>query len=157
MRTILSKFLLGIAMFGLALMVASLFLQVISREFRWAVDWTEELGRFAFISMVFVATAYGTMKRSHLSVTVFSDLMILRFGPRPIHILHTAITLGFAGLMIYFSAQNFVDGLRYPNISPAIGFNQNILFLPMCIGFIIIFLLHLRDLSTLILKGSLDE
>lgn len=157
MEIILRKSLLLLASALLAFMVASLFLQVIAREFNWAVDWTEETGRFSFITMVFIAAAYGTLTRSHLSVSVFSDWISLKFGNRPIALFHTIVVLGFAAVMVVFSALNFTDGLRYPNISPALEFNQNILFVAMCAGFVIIFLLHLRDLFTLLRGGSLDE
>jgi TRAP-type C4-dicarboxylate transport system permease small subunit len=157
MEATLRKLLLFISSGLLAFMVASLFLQVIAREFNWRVDWTEETGRFSFITMVFIAAAYGTLTRSHLSVSVFSDWLATKIGHRPIALLHTIIVLGFAGVMVVFSALNFTDGLRYPNTSPALGFNQNILFLAMCAGFVMIFLLHLRDFVTLIRGGSIHE
>jgi TRAP-type C4-dicarboxylate transport system permease small subunit len=154
---ILRLTLFALAAAGLAIMVGALFLQVLAREFRWAVDWTEELGRFAFIAMVFIAAAYGTLTRSHLRVSVFSDLLAKVVGARAIHFLHTIVLIGFAGVMVVFSWLNFTDGMRYPNISPAIGFNQNHLFLAMCAGFAIILVLHLRDLVILLRGGSLDE
>lgn len=157
MQNILRKTLLLLASALLAFMVGSLFLQVIAREFHWAVDWTEETGRFSFITMVFIAASYGTLTRSHLSVSVFSDWISSRIGARPIAFLHTVVVLGFAAVMIVFSALNFTDGLRYPNTSPALGFNQNILFAAMCTGFTIIFSLHLRDLIVLLSGGSIDE
>ncbi len=157
MQTVLRKSLLYLASALLAFMVASLFLQVIAREMRWSVDWTEETGRFSFITMVFIAAAYGTMTRSHLSVSVFADWISSKIGPRPIAFLHSVILLAFAAVMVVFSAFNFIDGLRYPNTSPALGINQNILFVAMCAGFIIIFLIHLRDLFVLLAGGSLDE
>lgn len=157
MQIVLRKSLLLLASALLAFMVGSLFLQVIAREFRWAVDWTEETGRFCFITMVFIAAAYGTLTRSHLRVSVFSDLIASKVGSRPVVFFHTIIVLAFASVMVVFSALNFSDGLRYPNTSPALGFNQNILFIAMCFGFVMIFCLHLRDLFTLISGGSIDE
>lgn len=157
MTVFLKKALLLLASILLAFMVGSLFLQVIAREFRWAVDWTEETGRFSFITMVFIAAAYGTLTRSHLSVSVFADMLAEKFGPRPIWFLHTIVILGFAAVMVVYSALNFVDGLQYPNTSPALGFNQNNLFVAMCVGFAMIFLLHLRDLIVLARGGSLNE
>lgn len=148
--------LFGLAAAGLACMVAALFLQVLAREFHWAVDWTEELGRFCFIAMVFFAAAYGTLTRSHLRVSVFSDLMAKVVGVRAIEFIHTIVLIGFAAVMAAYSCLNFVDGLRYPNISPAIGFNQNYLFIAMVAGFSIILILHLLDLVTL-LRGKLLE
>lgn len=142
---------------GLTAMVASLFLQVIARETGMRVDWTEETGRFAFIATVFIAAAYGTLTRSHLRVTVVSDLLARRIGPRPVQALHTVALLGFSGAMVWFSAYNFIDGLRYPNISPALRFNQNILFIAMSAGFAVIFVFHLRDLWLLLRGETLDE
>ena len=150
----LRHLLFALAAAGLAFMVAALFLQVISREFHWAVDWTEELGRFSFIAMVFFAAAYGTVTRSHLRVSVFSDLLARVVGVRAVDLLHTIVLLCFALIMTVYSGLNFVDGLRYPNTSPAIGFNQNHLFVAMCAGFAIIFVLHLRDLWILLRRRS---
>ena len=144
-----------ISALGLAVMVAALLLQVAARELRLAVDWTEELSRFAFIGAVFVAAAYGTLTRSHLRVSVVSDALARAVGRRPVDLLHTVVLLGFAGVMVWFSGANFVDGLRYPNVSPALGFNENNLFAFMCAGFALIFLLHLRDLVVLIRGGEL--
>lgn len=142
---------------GLTAMVSSLFLQVLAREFNWRVDWTEEIGRFAFISMVFMAAAYSTLTRSHLRVSVFSDHVARKIGARPVQTVHTIVLLGFAAVMVYFSAVNFVEGLQFPNISPALRFNQNILFIAMCGGFSLIFLLHLRDLCALMRGETLEE
>jgi TRAP-type C4-dicarboxylate transport system permease small subunit len=157
MKNVLTKALFAFSTVALAMMVTALFLQVLARETNMAVDWTEELARFSFITMVFIAAAYGTLNRAHLSVSVFSDLIGIWIGERIVHLFHTAVLLVFSAVMVVFSWLNFVDGLQYPNISPAIGFNQNYLFLAMCGGFAIIFLLHLRDFWILLRGGSLDE
>lgn len=156
MMKFLRYVLFGLAAAGLAFMVGALFLQVVSRELRWAVDWTEELGRFSFISMVFFAAAYGTLTRSHLRVSVFSDLIGRKIGVRKIDFFHTVVLLGFSATMAFFAWNNFIDGLRYPNTSAALGFNQNNLFVAMSTGFAIIFVLHLRDLVVLLRGGELD-
>lgn len=157
MTRVLRMALFALSAIGLTTMVIALFLQVVAREFNWRVDWTEEIGRFAFISMVFMAAAYSTLTRSHLRVSVFSDLVARKIGFRPVQAVHTVVLLGFAAIMVYFSAVNFVEGLQYPNISPALRFNQNILFVAMCGGFSLIFLLHLRDLWALARGETLEE
>ncbi|MEM8664663.1 MAG: TRAP transporter small permease subunit, partial [Pseudomonadota bacterium] len=143
----------------LAGMAASLFLQVIAREFRLAVDWTEELSRFAFIAMVFLASAYATLRRRHLRVSVFSDLIAARIGMRPVAVFHLVILFGFDLVMVYYSALNFQEGLQFANISPALGFNQNHLFIVMCLGFAASALINLADLIAAITgrsDGNLD-
>lgn len=152
----LRKILVAVASLLLMAMVASLFLQVIAREFRLPVDWTEETGRFTFIAMVFFAACYNTMKRSHLRVTIFADILSGFIGQRSVDFVHTVILLGFGAIMAYYSGYNFIDGLQYPNISPALRFNQNLLFSAMCLGFVLITLLHVFDLFTLLRGGHLD-
>ena len=157
MISIVRKILFFLASIGLALMVCFLFLQVIARELHWAVDWTEELGRYSFISMVFIAAAYGTLTRSHLQVTVVSDLLARYVGRRVIDLLHSTILLAFAVIMSVYSFLNIIDGIRYPNISPSLEFNQNYLFISMSIGFVIIACLHFLDLIVLLKGGELNK
>lgn len=130
-------------------MAASLLLQVASREFRLAVGWTEELSRFAFIGMVFIASACATLTHRHLRVSVLSDRIAEWIGPAPVAAFHLLILIGFDAVMVWYSALNFVEGLRFPNISPAIGFNQNHLFVFMSLGFAASALIHLADLLQL--------
>lgn len=153
----LRKLLVAVASVLLLAMVVSLFLQVIAREFRLPVDWTEETGRFFFIAMVFFAACYNTMKRSHLRVTIFADIIAGKIGQRSVDFIHTVILICFGVLMTYYSGYNLIDGLQYPNISPALGFNQNLLFIAMCFGFSLITLLHLNDLVVLFKGGMLTS
>ena len=146
MRAIAARLLYASAALLLAGMAASLFFQIVAREFRLPVDWTEELSRFAFISMVFLASAYATLRRRHLRVSVFSDLVASRIGTRPVAIFHLVILAGFDAVMVWYSALNFWEGLRFANISPALGFNQNHLFAVMCVGFAASALINLGDL-----------
>lgn len=157
MQKLLRTLLFGLAALLLALMVGALALQVIAREMKWAVDWTEELGRFAFISMAFIAAAHATLARSHLRVSVVSDQLIRLLGGRAVHLLHSVILAGFAAVMVVFSWLNLLDGIRYPNTSPALDFNQNYLFIAMFAGFLIIGLLHLADIVRLVRGGTIDE
>jgi len=148
--------LFAIAALLLAVTAASLFLQVIARELWWQVDWTEELARFAFISMVFMASTYATLTDSHLRVSVFSDLVAGWIGEAPVAVFHLVILIGFDGLMVWYSGLNFVDGLHYPNISPSLDFNQNHLFLFMAVGFALSGLIHLIRLVSLPLRRSVS-
>lgn len=144
---LLRKVLFAIAAVLMAAMVGSLFLQVVAREFHWSVDWTEESARFTFIAMVFMATVYATMTGSHLRVSVFSDLLAGKLGTRAVTAFHALVVTGFSAVMVWYSGYNFIDGFRYPNISPAIGFNQNILFIFMTVGFAVNTLLHALEFA----------
>jgi len=127
-------------------MVASLFIQVLAREFNWEVDWSEELARFSFISAVFLASSYATLTKSHLSVSFFSNWIAKRIGQNAVSKFHTFAQLGFDVCVIYYASINLIEGIRYPNISPSLGFNQNYLFVLMILGFALSALIHLIDI-----------
>ncbi|MGA1316933.1 MAG: TRAP transporter small permease [Rubrivivax sp.] len=114
----------------ISLTVGSLVLQVVSRQFGWQVDWTEELARFSFLVMVFAGASYASGKASHLRVSVFSDLASRwRWSGVIVRGLQWAAVIAFDSLFCVFAVMNVVEGLRYPNISPSLGFNESLLFL----------------------------
>jgi TRAP-type C4-dicarboxylate transport system permease small subunit len=159
LRLFAIRLLYAAAALFLALMVSSLVLQIVAREFRLPVDWTEEMSRFAFISMVFLASAYATVKRRHLRVSVFSDMIAGLIGNRAVAAFHLVILFAFDSVMVWYSGYNFVDGLQFANISPALGFNQNHLFAAMCLGFGASALVNLTDLVSVVTgrgDGTLD-
>jgi TRAP-type C4-dicarboxylate transport system permease small subunit len=133
---ILSKSQLWASHITLLMMVGALSLQIIAREFHLQVDWTEELSRFAFVAMVFVTASYATQNGSHLRVSAFADLMA-RWRPLEwlIPKLEFLAVLAFDCLFFWYCIGNLIDGLRYRNASPALNFNENLLFIAPLVGF----------------------
>lgn len=110
--------------------VGSLVLQVVSRQLGWQVDWTEELARFSFLVMVFAGASYASGKMSHLRVSVFSDFASRwRWSGMITRGLQWTAVMAFDSLFCGLAIMNVVEGLRYPNISPSLGFNESLLFL----------------------------
>jgi TRAP-type C4-dicarboxylate transport system permease small subunit len=138
----------------LLLMVGSLFLQIIARQLNWQIDWTEELSRFAFIAMVFVTASLASQMDSHLKVGAFAEVM-QKWPPARwlIPKLQFIAILLFDILFFWYCIFNLLEGLEYPNRSPAIGFNENWLFLAPIIGFAAA-IMH-RLLSTLYTQPNL--
>jgi TRAP-type C4-dicarboxylate transport system permease small subunit len=120
----------------LLVMVGALFLQIVARELRLQVDWTEELSRFAFIAMVFVSASYASQMGTHLRVSAFADFLG-RWRPAGWLIvrLQFMAILTFDCLFFWYCVENLFEGLRFKNQSPAIGFNENLLFIAPLIGF----------------------
>lgn len=130
----------------LSITVLSLALQVLARQLDWDVDWTEELARFSFLVMVFASATYASSQLSHLKVTVFSDL-ISRWKPGAWVLVRIQFILvvTFDGLFFWYALSNVIEGLRYPTISPALLFNENLLFIaPVSFFFIAIIQRFLR-------------
>src|ERR1700709_292806 len=68
-----------------------------------SLSWTEEIARYGLMSLAFIGGAVVTRKRAHIAVELVSNLM----GPGPMRSALLAlvdfITLGFMGLLAYFS------------------------------------------------------
>jgi TRAP-type C4-dicarboxylate transport system permease small subunit len=68
-----------------------------------SLAWTEEIARYGLMSLAFIGGAVVTRKKAHIAVELVSNLM----GPGPVRSALLAlvdfITLGFIGLMAYFS------------------------------------------------------
>ena len=68
-----------------------------------SLSWTEEIARYGLMSLAFIGGAVVTRKKGHIAVELVSNLM----GPGPMRATLLAlvdfITLGFIGLMAYFS------------------------------------------------------
>ncbi|MBK5102766.1 MAG: TRAP transporter small permease [Burkholderiales bacterium] len=116
--------------------MGALFLQVVSRYFGWQVDWTEELARFSFIVMVFASASYASSRGSHLSVTIFSDMAKRwTYSKWLVEKLQLLAVFVFDCLFCWYAAANVIEGFRWPNLSPSLGFNENLLFLAPAVGF----------------------
>lgn len=122
----------------ISLTVGALTLQVFSREFGWQVDWTEELARFSFLVFVFASASFASSRMSHLRVSVFSDFASRwTYSKWVVEKLQFLCILLFDCLFCWYASANVIEGLRYPAISPSLGFNENFLFLAPAVFFAI--------------------
>jgi TRAP-type transport system small permease protein len=69
-----------------------------------SLSWTEEIARYGLMWLAFIGGAVVTRKKSHIAVELLSNLM----APGPLRAMLLAlvdfVTLGFMGLLAYFSA-----------------------------------------------------
>lgn len=91
---------------GLLLLIFVLVMaQVVCRYvFNSPLIWSEELARVCFIWMVMLAWSLGSRRRSHLAITIVSNLL----APRPRAVLKIAIQV----LMIVFAMLLIVHGWK---------------------------------------------
>ncbi|MDP3692744.1 TRAP transporter small permease [Bradyrhizobium sp.] len=68
-----------------------------------SLAWTEEIARYGLMALTFIGGAVVTRKKAHIAVELVSNLM----GPGPVRSALLAlvdfVTLGFMGLLAYFS------------------------------------------------------
>ncbi len=137
MYRILRKTQLTLCHLLLSGMVLALLLQIIGRSFNAGMEWTEEMSRFAFISFVFISGSYSSLMKADLKIGVFSDWLGRCIGRKPVEGLITALLLLFDLLMVVYCVRNVIDGIKYPSVSPVLGFNTNYLFGVLVLAFIL--------------------
>lgn len=137
MYNLLRKSQLALCHLLLSGMVLALLLQIFGRSFNAGLEWTEELSRFAFISFVFISASYSALTRSDLRIGVFSDWLSRRLGRGLVEGITTALLLLFDVLMIIYCFRNVIDGIKYPSVSPVLGFNTNYLFVVLILAFVL--------------------
>lgn len=87
-------------------LIISLFAQVLSRYlFNFPIMWTDEIGRYTFIWIVYLGSAAAFKNKSHLIVDVFTQKM-----PRK---LQFRLNLFFHAVIILFLFLVFKYGLQY--------------------------------------------
>ena len=68
---------------------------------------------------------------------MFSDWLSRRLGRGLVEGVTTALLLLFDVLMIIYCFRNVIDGIKYPSVSPVLGFNTNYLFVVLILAFVL--------------------
>ncbi len=81
-----------------------------------SLSWTEEIARYGLMWITFIGGAVVTRKKSHIAVELLSNVM--KPGPMrsALHALVDFITLGFLGLLAYFSV-TIIERMHYQRMT----------------------------------------
>lgn len=125
-----------LASFLLLLLVTLMFLQVLARYLiGHSITWSEELLRFTFLAMVYIASAMGAKYGKHFRVTAL--VMILPNAVQKIfNYLQYIIWIGFNLFVIYYGFKFVFDMTSRPQISPALDLDMRYVYVIMPIAFI---------------------
>lgn len=127
---------------AMAVMVISIFLQVF---FRYVMDhplfWSEEVGRYAFIWLVFIGAAIATKRGAHIGVDYFTSLLSHN-SKRILGIFVTVLLLIFMGIVIIASIPLIQNNMTQK--SPAVRITMGYIFLAIPIGFSMMFIYTLN-------------
>ena len=117
---------------SIAVMTLLIFIQVLLRYvFNSPLAWSEEIARYLFIWMTFLAGYIGARKGKHIGVEALQNALPPFFG-KVLKCLANLISAAFFGAIIYyiaFSWQKFSI-----QTSPATGLPISIVYLGMVIG-----------------------
>jgi TRAP-type C4-dicarboxylate transport system permease small subunit len=115
-------------------MVSVIFLQVVMRVSGNSLSWSEELGRYCFIWLVYIGISYGVKKQRHIKVDVM--LLLLKGKAK----LALAIIANL--LFLVFSLYVVVNGydiasqlLSFGQQSPALHIPMGLVYMATPIGF----------------------
>ncbi len=143
-----------------SVMVGVIFLQVIMRMFDHSLSWSEELGRYCFIWLVYIGISYGVKKQRHIKVDVI--LLLLKGKARILFsIVANLIFLVFCIVVVQYGLDIATKLLNFGQKSPALHIPMGIVYLSAPIG---MGLAGIRIIQNLILqfktlrgRGDLEE
>lgn len=115
----------------LAVMTIVIFLQIVLRLLGLPLSWTEEIGRYMFIWLIYIGCASAIRKRKHISVELL-DLFLKERGKFVLNIISNVVFLIFAVILTYYSF--FVVQRVSTQLSPAIRMPMSIPYSSVLVG-----------------------
>lgn len=135
----------------LAAMSLLIFVQVIMRYvFNNSLSWSEELARYMFVWMVYLAIGYAAKERKHIKID--AALWIFPKKIRPyIQMIGDLIVLVFSAFIIKTSFEYFLRIGMLGQKSAALGMPMQLVYIAPFIGFLLMFY---RTVQTLVRRAK---
>lgn len=120
---------------AMVMMVSILFAQVFTRYvLQGSITWAEELSRFSFLWMMFLASSLAARQRSHIRVT--APILLLPQKMRLwVIVLADVIWIAFNVVVTYHSIAMVKNAFKFIYFSPSLNFNMAYMFLVIPISF----------------------
>lgn len=126
----------------LSVMTLMIFMQIVFRVFGWPLSWTEELGRYMFIWMIYLGAASAIRKRKHISVELL-DLFLKDSGKFVLSIISNVIFMIFAGILTYYSIPVVLRVAA--QLSPAVRLSMAIPYSSVLVGSALMLIRLIQD------------
>ena len=126
----------------LSVMTLMIFMQIVFRVFGWPLSWTEELGRYMFIWMIYLGAASAIRKRKHISVELL-DLFLKDNGKFVLNIISNVIFMIFAAILTYYSIP--VVQRVAAQLSPAVRLSMAIPYSSVLVGSALMLIRLIQD------------
>jgi TRAP-type C4-dicarboxylate transport system permease small subunit len=136
-------------------MTVLIFIQVIFRYvFNQPLAWTEELGRFLFIWMTFVAGVVAARRGQHIGVELIVN-MLPRAGKKAIGVFAHLVSTAFFGIISFYCISLW-DKLS-SQLSPALSLPMSCVYLGIILGSFFMGLHYFCSAIALCLPGKEGE
>ncbi|MDR1932000.1 MAG: TRAP transporter small permease [Spirochaetales bacterium] len=149
---IIDGFFFWLASLTLGGMTVLIFIQVIFRyAFNSPLAWTEELARFLFIWMTFVAGVVAARRGQHIGVELIVN-MLPSVGKKAIGIFAYLVSTVFFGIVSYYCISLW-DKLS-AQLSPALSIPMSFVYLGIILGSVFMGLYYFWSAIALCLSGE---
>jgi len=120
---------------AMVMMVSILFAQVFTRYvLQGSISWAEELSRFAFLWMMFLASSLAARHRSHIRVT--APILLLPKNMRLwVIVFADVIWVAFNVVVTYHSIAMVKNAFKFIYYSPSLNLSMAYMFLVIPISF----------------------
>lgn len=116
-----------------SVMVSVIFVQVIMRMTGNSLSWSEELGRYCFIWLVYIGISYGVKKQRHIKVDVML-LLLKDKGKIILTIIANLLFLVFAILVVIHGNEIAMKLLKFGQTSPALQIPMGLVYMATPVG-----------------------
>ena len=137
---------LTVSVFLISLMAILIFLQVIMRYVMHnSLSWSEELARYAFVWLIYIAISYGSKLMKHIKID--AGLSIFPKKSRPyIVILGDVLFLFFALYIVYTGSKYTMKQIRLHKTSAALGIPMEYITFAPVAGFVLVMIRQIQTL-----------
>ncbi|MGA9287015.1 MAG: TRAP transporter small permease [Anaerobacillus sp.] len=116
------------------MMVSVIFLQVVMRVTGNSLSWSEELGRYSFIWLVYIGISYGVKKQRHIKVEVML-LLLKEKGKLIVAMIANLLFFVFCLYVIFYGYDIANQLLSFGQKSPALHIPMGAVYMATPIGF----------------------
>jgi TRAP-type C4-dicarboxylate transport system permease small subunit len=114
-------------------MVSVIFVQVVMRTLGHSLSWSEELGRYCFIWLIYIGISYGVKKQRHIKVDVIM-LLLNEKSKIVLNVISNLFFLGFCALAVWYGTDIAVKLLNFGQKSPALQIPMGLVYMAAPIG-----------------------
>lgn len=134
----------SICMVLLSTMTIIITIQLILRWTGQPLDWTEEIARYCFVWLVYIACSYGVKKRAHIRVDAVMFLFSGK-GKFIIRVISNVLFFVFAAVISYEGIILLSKLGHFGQVSPAVQIPMIIPYASYSVGFIMVMVRLIQD------------
>ena len=116
-----------------AAMCVIIMIQIVFRFISWDVSWCEELARYLFVWIIYLAASKAVKDGKHLTVDIL-PIFLKGKAQTILHIFSTVATVCFFAALLYAGSLVLPSMMERQQFSPANGINMIIPYLAPTVG-----------------------